>query len=83
MRNLVVAYEQLRLEALGVAVELHRGLGMMVLLGEGMKRWVEAIQETESYAQRVRWSSTPTSPPVALSVQDEATRILVNMAMRS
>jgi hypothetical protein len=79
----VAAYEQLRLEALGVAVELHRGLGMMVLLGEGMKRWVEAIQETKSYAQRVQWSPTPTSPPVPLSVQEEATRILVNMAMRS
>lgn len=79
----MAAYEQLRLEALGVAVELHRGLGMMVLLGEGMKRWVEAIQETKSYVQRVAWSSTPGSPPVPLSVQDEATRILVNMAMRS
>ncbi len=79
----MVAYEQLRLEALGVAGEPRRGLGMMVLLGEGMNRWVEAIQETKSYAQRVHWSSTPSWPPVPLLVQDEATRILVNMAMRS
>ena len=81
----MVAYEQLRLEALGVAGELRRGLGMMVLVGEGMRRWMEAIRESKGYARANGWSSHSalSSVPLPLTVHDEATRILVSMAMRS
>lgn len=81
-KQLVAAYEQLRMEALGVAGELHRSLGMVVLLRDGMSCWMKAIRESNHHAPRMHWSPTASSPPIALSVQGEATRILVNMAMR-
>ena len=79
----MVAYEQLRLEALGSGGNLHRGVGMMILLREGMSRWIEVVRESKGYVPTNGLSSARGSVPLALTVDDEATRILVSMAMRS
>ena len=81
-KRLLLAYEELRSEALGLAGELHRGWGMVVVVREGMWSWMKAIGKTERVPKPSRPHPSVNSLGVPMSLRDEATRILANMVLR-
>ena len=80
-KRLLLAYEELRSEALSSAGELHRGWGMVVVR-EGMWSWMKAIGKTERVPKPSGRHCSESSLGVPMSLRDEATRILVNMVLR-
>ena len=81
-KRLLLAYEELRSEALGSAGELHRGWGLVVVVREGMWSWMKAIEKPERVPKPSRRHHSESSLGVPMSLRDEATRILVNMVLR-
>src|SRR6516162_9160309 len=76
--TLVAAYEDLRRQALeGIRSE---GLGLALLLGQGMAAWMKACSATLPIPSQER--SVPTAPVIwASELYTEAIRILASMAL--
>ena len=79
--DLVSRYEDLRLEALGRG-GLSRGLGLAVLLREGMGSWIELWSKCVPPPKSMREGSTGTSAhSVPPELHGEIASILAGMAL--
>jgi hypothetical protein len=75
-------YEHLRAQVLAPdPLMVTDGRGLNVLLQQGMAGWMRAWQEPLSGATAAMLAAENRSPPLPEGPQQEATRLLVNMAL--
>jgi len=78
--HLVARYEELRSQALGGS---GRGLGLALLLRQGMRAWVEAWSNCTLTMPAERHREGDLDKVVSIQLRDEIAVVLAGMALRS
>jgi hypothetical protein len=81
--EIVTRYEQLRRQALGVSGGVNGGLGLALLVRQGMKCWIEAWSHCGPRMPITSQSQTGSTEFVPLDLHGEVVLILAGMALSS
>jgi len=81
LQSLRDGYEQLRHHALARPGGLDRGWGLVMLLRQGMTHWMRAYSESCLSVGQPSPRRAPIEAMVPVTLHQEATRILVAMAL--
>jgi hypothetical protein len=81
--EIVARYEQLRRQALGASGGVNAGLGLALLVRQGMKGWIEAWSHCGPSLPVKSQNQTSSTDVVPLDLRGEVVLILGGMALSS
>jgi hypothetical protein len=81
--EIVARYEQLRRQALGASGDVNGGLGLALLVRQGMKGWIEAWSHCGPRRPIRSPNQTGSTELVPLDLHGEVVLILAGMALSS
>jgi hypothetical protein len=81
--EIAARYEELRRQALAASGGVNRGLGLALLVRQGMKGWIEASSHCGSGLPTKSQNHTGSTAVVPLDLRGEVVLILAGMALSS